>query len=64
MVAGLAAVGLYVAQRSPAPTSPAATGTLNLTSNPPGAQVFVDRQSKGLEGTTPQITGKHAPKKA
>jgi len=51
MVAGLAAVGLYVAQRSPAPTSPAATGTLNLTSNPPGAQVFVDRQSKGQ--TTP-----------
>jgi 2-keto-4-pentenoate hydratase/2-oxohepta-3-ene-1,7-dioic acid hydratase in catechol pathway len=24
----------------------------------------LDRQSKGLEGTTPQITGKHAPKKA
>ena len=24
----------------------------------------LDRQSKGQEGTTPQITGKHAPKKA
>jgi 2-keto-4-pentenoate hydratase/2-oxohepta-3-ene-1,7-dioic acid hydratase in catechol pathway len=24
----------------------------------------LDRQNKGLEGTTPQITGKHAPKKA
>ncbi len=24
----------------------------------------LDRQTKGLEGTTPQITGKHAPKKA
>ena len=51
LIAGLAAAGLYVAQRSPAPAPGAGLGTLNLTSNPPGAQVFVDRQSKGQ--TTP-----------
>jgi 2-keto-4-pentenoate hydratase/2-oxohepta-3-ene-1,7-dioic acid hydratase in catechol pathway len=29
-----------------------------------GRETRLDRQNKGLEGTTPQITGKHAPKKA
>ena len=29
-----------------------------------GRETRLDRQTKGLEGTTPQITGKHAPKKA
>ena len=28
------------------------------------SETRLDRQTKGLEGTTPQITGKHAPKKA
>ena len=28
-----------------------------------GRETRLDRQNKGLEGTTPQITGKHAPKK-
>jgi 2-keto-4-pentenoate hydratase/2-oxohepta-3-ene-1,7-dioic acid hydratase in catechol pathway len=29
-----------------------------------GRETRLDRQNKGLEGTTPQITGKHAPNKA
>jgi len=50
-VLGLTIAGIYAARRSPAPAATATTGTLNLASNPPGAQVFVDRQSKGE--TTP-----------
>jgi serine/threonine protein kinase len=51
VVLALAVAGIYAAQRSPAPAATATTGTLSLASNPPGAQVFVDRQSKGE--TTP-----------
>jgi serine/threonine protein kinase len=49
VVAVIVAAGVYEARRFfAAPAVVVSTGTLNVTSNPAGAQVFVDRQGRGL----------------
>jgi serine/threonine protein kinase len=56
MVAGIVlsvAGGAYGAMRfSSAPAAPVTTGTLHVTSNPPGAHVYVDRYGRGMTPLT------------
>jgi len=53
VVAGLVAAGTYGGRSFfSASEPPVRTGTLNVASNPAGAQVFVDRQGRGLTPVT------------
>src|SRR5207247_6829467 len=53
VVAGLVAAGTYGGRSFfSASEPPVRTGTLNVASNPAGAQVFVDRPGRGLTSGT------------
>jgi hypothetical protein len=53
VIVALTGGGMLAARRYALTTGPAAdTGTLTITSNPTGAQVLVDRESKGTTPTT------------
>jgi serine/threonine protein kinase len=53
IVAAVAAAGVFGWRYfGSAPAAPATTGILNIGSNPPGAQIFVDRQGRGLTPLT------------